>query len=110
MAKKPNVQLGMLEMLRGKLGEPIAILCMRYWYRGFLVSVSTDLITLSNPFAVEQTGPAGGSTPQREDAIPCDLFINPNVIEIVIQPTWCTAGYEKNTLEEMKKNFGASNL
>ena len=101
---------GMQEMLRSKLGEPIAILCMRYWYRGFLASVSEDLITLSQAYAVEQTGPAAGTSPQREDALPCDVFINPNVIEIVIQPAWCTAGYTTEKLQEMKKKFSGSNV
>jgi hypothetical protein len=96
----------MLGMLQKKLGEPVAILCMRYWYRGFLVSASADLLVLSNAFAVEQTGPASNVAPQREDAIPCDVHINPNVIEICIQPAWCTHGYTPEQMKEMKDKFG----
>jgi len=106
---KTNQSQRMIDMLRQKLGEPVAILCMRYWYRGFLVSVSEDLIVLSNAFAVEQTGPAANAQPQREDAIPCDVSINPNVIEIIIQPAWANHGYTKEQITDMKKQFGPSN-
>lgn len=103
METKTN--LTMVESLRNRLGEPIAILCMRYWYRGFLTSVSESLVVLSDAYAVEQTGPASATAPQREDAIPCDVHINPNVIEIHIQPAWAPSGYTSKKIEEMKKKF-----
>jgi hypothetical protein len=110
MKKKKNQGLRMKDMWGKRMGEPVAILCMRYWYRGFLVSASEDLVVLSNAFAVEQTGPAANVAPQREDAIPCDVPINPNVIEIIIQPAWCVHGYTKEQMVDMKKQFGPSNM
>lgn len=39
------------------MGEPVAVLCMRYWYRGRLAEVGEDFIVLTEAKAIEETGP-----------------------------------------------------
>lgn len=68
--------------------EPIGVLCARYWYRGILSEVGEDYILLTNPRAVEVTGPASAATPSTEDPIPSDLIISTNAIEQLCWPTW----------------------
>ena len=75
------------------IGQPVAILCMRYWYRGVLKVISDGCITLSDAKAVEQTGGASEATPSTEDAIPSDIIINSDVIELVCQPAWVWHGF-----------------
>lgn len=70
------------------LGQPIAILCARYWYRGILVAADDDTITLTYPRAVEVTGPATRTSPQSEDIMPSDLHISTGAIEMMAQPLW----------------------
>ena len=70
------------------LNKPIAILCMRYWYRGILSEVGEDYALLSQCRAVEQTGPASAATPEHEDPIPSDVAIKLMAVEIVCQPGW----------------------
>jgi hypothetical protein len=81
-------------LLENYLGKPIAILCMRYWYRGIVKSVDDDVVTLINPRAVEVTGASSLAAPQTEDPIPSDLHINLGAVEIMMQPTWCFHTYE----------------
>lgn len=69
-------------------GEPVAILCARYWYRGIVSEVGEDFIQLANPRAVEVTGIATASAPTTEDVIPSDLIISLAAVEIVCQPAW----------------------
>lgn len=75
--------------------EPIAILCVRYWYRGIVKEVGDNYVILGDPFAVEETGPTTDPEPRFETAIPSDLLISFAAIEIVCQPTWAFHGYDK---------------
>lgn len=76
------------ERLREYVGQPIAILCARYWYRGILKEVGEDHALLTNPRAVEVTGSASQDHPEREDVIPSDLMVRLDFVEIVCQPSW----------------------
>lgn len=84
------------QYLETKKGEPIAILCMRYWYRGILAEVEDDFIVLQNALAVEQTGRAAGEQAPTEDPIPSEVIIKTMAIELICWPTWCFHGYKKN--------------
>ena len=84
------------EYLASKKGEPVAILCMRYWYRGILSEVEDDFIVLENALAIEQTGPAAGDHAVTEDPIPSAVVIKTMAIEIVCWPTWCYHGFKTN--------------
>ena len=76
------------------LGEPIAVLCCRYWYRGIVAEVLDDSVILSNPYAVEVMGPAAGARVETEDRIPSDICILFQAAEIVMRPAWAFYGYE----------------
>ena len=78
----------MFKFLKSLEGQPVAVMCARYWYRGILSHVEKDAIVLTNPRAVESTGPSSGNAPQHEDPIPSDLIISLNAVEIVCQPAW----------------------
>lgn len=74
--------------------KPVAVLCMRYWYRGILSKIEDGYVVLSDAKAVEQTGSASGSEPDTEDPIPSDVIINLDAVEIVCQPAWVWHGFK----------------
>lgn len=76
------------ERLKEYLGQPIAILCARYWYRGILASSDEDHVVLTNARAVEVTGSSQQDHPDREDPIPSDVIVRTPFVEIVAQPSW----------------------
>ena len=76
------------------LGQPLAILCARYWYRGIVSEVGRDYVTLSEVRAVEVTGPAANATPQTEDPVPSDMTISTGAIEQFCQPLWVWHGLD----------------
>jgi hypothetical protein len=82
------IKLALHERLEAYKGQPIAVLCARYWYRGILKEVGKDHVLLTNPRAVEVTGSASQDHPEREDVIPSDLMIRIDFMEIVCQPSW----------------------
>ena len=61
------------DLMEQYLGKPLAILCVRYWYRGRVAEVGEDFVTLTDALAVERTGPASGEAAPTEDPIPSDL-------------------------------------
>jgi hypothetical protein len=88
------------ERLKSYLGQPIAILCARYWYRGILREVGEDHVLITNPRAVEVTGSAQADRPEREDIIPSDLMVRIDFMEIVCQPTWVYHEMDKESIEK----------
>ena len=82
------------------IGQPVAILCVRYKYRGIVREVGDDYCVLSNAFAVISGDASLAEAPMREDATISDLFISIDSIEIVHQPVWCFSGYKTS---EVKK-------
>lgn len=94
------------ERLLGYKGQPVAILCARYWYRGILADVGEDHVVLSNPRAVEVTGSAQQDRPEREDPIPSDLMIRIDFMEIVCQPTWVYHEMDEKSVAKAKEGGG----
>jgi hypothetical protein len=93
------------EQLVGLEGQPVAILCARYWYRGLLKEVGVDHVVLSNPRAVEVTGSAQSQTPEREDPIPSDLYVRIDFMEIVCQPTWVRHEMSKQSIADQNEKL-----
>jgi hypothetical protein len=91
------------ERLKQYVGQPIACLCARYWYRGILKEIGEDHIVMINPRAIEVTGPANATTPEREDIIPGDLMIRIDFMEIVCQPSWVYHEMSEKAQEKAKK-------
>ena len=82
------------EQLESYVGQPVAVLCMRYWYRGILSVVGEDFIVLDDSKAVETTGRASNETVEVEDPIPGQLLLKTMAVEIVCQPNWVWDGYD----------------
>lgn len=81
----------MYERLKMYEGQAIAIICVRYTYRGIVSEVRHDCVTLRNCWAVEEAGPASGQKCKAEDKIPGELDISLAAIEIFFQPPWASA-------------------
>lgn len=79
------------KLLKRYQDKHVAVWCVRYTYRGIVKEIGDEVLTLSNPTAVEVTGPANASTPKNEDPIPSDLHIALDAIEIVCVPGWAGA-------------------
>jgi hypothetical protein len=92
----------MLEQLTELKGQPVAVLCARYWYRGILTAADEGAILLENARAVEETGKASGEKPSVEDPIPSSVLISLGAVEIVCQPAWVWHGFEGQR-EQIKK-------
>ena len=90
---------GMEKFLLALLGAPIALLCMRYWYRGIVASVGGGVVTLSHPRVVEVPGVSASTCPYTEDPVPSDVVINLASVEIACQPAWVWQGFEKEGKE-----------
>ena len=84
--------LDMAEYLRSMyLGQPVAVWCMRYIYRGRVKYVGENFLVLdgaTKAFAVETSGSVTGEKPEVEDQIPSDVIIALLAVEQIIQPTW----------------------
>ena len=91
------------ERLKSYEGQPVAILCARYWYRGILKEIGEDHVLLTNPRAVEVTGSAQQDHPEREDIIPSDLMIRIDFMEIVCQPAWVYHEMDKKSIDAAKQ-------
>jgi hypothetical protein len=73
------------------IGQKVAVLGIRYQYRGILSKVGKDFLVLSTPRAVEDSGPSVRDKPKCEDIIPSEINILFSAIELLYQPTWCFA-------------------
>jgi hypothetical protein len=96
MAKKNkvlNIDAGnsVSETFKNYLGQPCAVLCARFNYRGILVHVGSDHVVLAQARAVESSGVSSGASPSVEDVIGSSVVIMINAIELVYQPNWCFA-------------------
>lgn len=76
------------EYFEERVGQRVAILCARYWYRGTIAAVNHEVVRLTDGYAVEETGSATRETPVQEDQIPGDFLIRVDFVEFVGQPTW----------------------
>lgn len=77
------------------MGEAVAILCVRYWYRGIVSYVGDGIVVLSNPFVVLSSENIASTKKGKEENIPSDLAISLEAIEQVCQPAWVWNDYEK---------------
>jgi len=82
------------ESLTQFIGQPIAILCARFNYRGILSSVGEDHIVLAQARAVESSGASSQERPSNEDPIGSSIIISTNAIELVYFPNWIYASLD----------------
>lgn len=90
-AQKPEVKAfpTLRESLTQFIGQPIAILCARFNYRGILSSVGEDHVVLAQARAVESSGASSQERPSNEDSIGSSIIISLNAVELVYWPNWC---------------------
>ena len=89
----------MKKYLEQYLGQPIAILAVRHWYRGILTKLEDEHLVISNGFGVELTGDLAGTVPRKEEALTSDAMISLMSVEMVYQPVWAFHGYSKKELK-----------
>jgi hypothetical protein len=85
---------GMAVILKEYIGQPIAVLCARFNYRGIVSKVTDDCIVLAQARAVEASGASNQDAPSSEDNIGSSVVISLNAVEIIYQPNWCFASLE----------------
>ena len=81
----------MKDALQMYVGQPLAILCARFNYRGILSTVCEDFVVLAQARAVESSGASSQDRPSNEDPIGSSVVISLNAVELVYQPNWCMA-------------------
>jgi hypothetical protein len=88
--KKPEVKgkASISETLEQFVGQPIAVLCARFNYRGILSYVGADHLVLAQARAVESSGASSQERPSNEDPIGSSVIISLNAIELVYWPNW----------------------
>ena len=79
----------MAQLLQEYLGQPIAILCARFNYRGILSKITDDCVVLAQARAVESSGASNNERPNSEDPIGSSVVISLNAVELIYQPNWC---------------------
>lgn len=79
----------MRDIIQEYVGQPIAILCARFNYRGILSKVTDDCVVLAQARAVESSGASSQERPSNEDPIGSSIVISLNAVEIFYQPQWC---------------------
>jgi len=91
---EPGQSISLKSHFEQFVGQPVAILCCRYAYRGTVSQAHEDFIVLANASAIENAGPARGEKPQSEDKIGGSITVFYGAIEILFQPSWCFAPME----------------
>jgi len=84
----------MRDALAHYVGQPLAVLCSRFNYRGLLSCVGEDFLVLAQARAVESSGASSAERPISEDAIGSSVIISLNSVELIYQPNWCFAPLE----------------
>ena len=79
----------MKDALQMYIGQPLAILCARFNYRGILSVVGEDYVVLAQARAVESSGASSQERPSNEDPIGSSVIISLNAVELIYQPVWC---------------------
>jgi len=82
------------DILQSYLGQPLAILCARFNYRGILSKVGQNFVVLAQARAVESSGASSQERPSNEDPIGSSVIISVNSIELIYQPNWCFAALD----------------
>ena len=78
----------MKDALQAYVGQPLAILCARFNYRGILSTVGEDFVVLAQARAVESSGASSQERPSNEDQIGSSVVISLNAVELIYQPNW----------------------
>lgn len=73
----------MRDALRVYLGQPLAVLCARFNYRGILSAIGEDFLVLAQARAVESSGASAQERPSNEDVIGSSVVISLNAVELV---------------------------
>lgn len=73
------------------VGQPVAIMCARYNYRGIVAEVGDDHVVLSNASMVEISGRNSNDKPDTEDPFFGSVAISLFAVEQVSQPNWVHA-------------------
>jgi hypothetical protein len=73
------------------IGQPIAVLCARFNYRGILSAVGEDHMVLAQARAVESSGASSQEAPSSEDPIGSSIIISLNAVELIYWPNWVYA-------------------
>lgn len=76
------------EIVGRYLGKKIVLICARYQYWGTVAEVHEQCLIMSNPTAVENSGPATGAAPSVTDPIPESIVIKFDAIELIYRPSW----------------------
>lgn len=84
----------MREALGLYVGQPLAVLCARFNYRGILSVVGEDYLVLAQARAVESSGASSQERPSNEDPIGSSVVISLNAVELVYQPRWAFASLD----------------
>lgn len=79
------------DAMKAYIGQPVAILCARFNYRGILSRVGKDYCILAQARAVESSGASNQERPSNEDPIGSSVIISINAVELIYQPAWCFA-------------------
>jgi hypothetical protein len=82
------------QVLQQYLGQPIAVLCARFAYRGVLSAVGDDYLILAQARAVESSGASNSDRPNSEDPIGSSVMVSLDALELVYQPNWCFASLD----------------
>jgi hypothetical protein len=77
------------------VGQPIAVLCARFNYRGILSFVGDDHLVLAQARAVESSGASSQERPSNEDVIGSSVIISLNAIELCYWPNWAYASLDE---------------
>jgi hypothetical protein len=81
-------------ILQDYIGQPIAVLCARFNYRGILSKVTDDCLVLAQARAVESSGASSSDRPNSEDPIGSSVIISLNAVELIYQPNWVFANLD----------------
>lgn len=90
-------------VLSEHLGQPIGILCARYWYRGILSEIGDRWVRLTNAYCVEQTGVFTATKATIEEPFPSDVLLKLDFVEIIAQPAWIFEGVNNPPTKRAQK-------
>ncbi len=79
------------QVLQQYIGQPVAVLCARFAYRGIMSMVGDDYLILAQARAVESSGASSSERPNSEDPIGSSVVISLDALELVYQPNWVFA-------------------
>ena len=91
VSPEKSTGVGMASLLQEYIGQPVAVLCARFNYRGIVSKVTDDCVVLAQARAVEASGASSQDSPSSEDNIGSSVIISLNAVELDYQPNWCFA-------------------